>query len=112
MGKKRKAFHLDESLSAEQKVEKLVEQSVKKAATKDWNAAENMARKAVALARESFYREEGHILHAKSNLQLGIVNLSRGHYAQARKPIEIAQKIAESNNDHWFRAKVSKQGTV
>jgi hypothetical protein len=106
MGKKRKAFHLDESLSAEQKVEKLVEQSVKKAATKDWNAAENMARKAVALARESFYRDEGHILHAKSNLQLGIVNLSRGHYAQARKPIEIAQKIAESNNDHWFRAKV------
>ena len=99
MGKKRKnKDRIDATLPPEQKIQKLVELSEKKQLDRDWNGAEKMARQAVAEARDHLYRNENDILHAKSNLQLGLVNLARGHFAQARKPIEIAQKIAEASS--------------
>ena len=81
-----------------------MEVSEKKAENKDFAAAESLARQAVTLARDSF--KEGNILQARSNLQLGMVNLKRGFFAQARKPIEVAQKVAEANSDHWLRAQI------
>ena len=81
-----------------------MEVSEKKVENKDFAAAESLARQAVTLARDSF--KEGNILQARSNLQLGMVNLKRGFFAQARKPIEVAQKVAEANSDHWLRAQI------
>ena len=81
-----------------------MEVSEKKAENKDFAAAESLARQAVTLARDSF--KEENILQARSNLQLGMVNLKRGFFAQARKPIEVAQKVAEANSDHWLRAQI------
>ena len=81
-----------------------MEVSEKKVENKDFAAAESLARQAVTLARDSF--KEENILQARSNLQLGMVNLKRGFFAQARKPIEVAQKVAEANSDHWLRAQI------
>jgi len=107
MGKKRKnKDRVDPSLPPSQKVAKLVERSESKTETRDFAAAEKFAREAVALAREHFYNDENNLLHARSNLQVAFVQLKQGHYSKARKPLEIAQKVAEASNDHWLRSEV------
>jgi hypothetical protein len=93
-------------LPPSQKVAKLVERSESKTETRDFAAAEKFAREAVALAREHFYNDENNLLHARSNLQVAFVQLKQGHYSKARKPLEIAQKVAEASNDHWLRSEV------
>ncbi|WZN63070.1 hypothetical protein HKI87_07g46150 [Chloropicon roscoffensis] len=107
MGKKRKnKDRVDPSLPPSQKVAKLVERSESKTETRDFAAAEKYAREAVALAREHFYNDENNLLHARSNLQVAFVQLKQGHYSKARKPLEIAQKVAEASSDHWLRSEV------
>ena len=107
MGKKRKnKDRVDPSLPPSQKFAKLVERSESKTETRDFAAAEKFAREAVALAREHFYNDENNLLHARSNLQVAFVQLKQGHYSKARKPLEIAQKVAEASNDHWLRSEV------
>ncbi|QDZ18537.1 hypothetical protein HOP50_02g10410 [Chloropicon primus] len=107
MGKKRKnKDRVDPTLPPEEKVAKLVEKSAAKVENREWAAAENFAKQAVAECREHFNRDEDNILHARSNLQLGRVSLKQGHFAQARKPIDTAQRVAEANSDLWLKSEV------
>mmetsp|Transcript_33667 Transcript_33667/g.72817 ORF Transcript_33667/g.72817 Transcript_33667/m.72817 type:complete len:361 (+) Transcript_33667:148-1230(+) len=115
MGKKRKnrGDRIDEALPPDQKAAKMLALSERKAEEKDWAAAEKVAQQAVLQAKEFLSTcpppQEGSdsgMLLGKVNLQLGLVKLSLAKFAQARKPIEVAQQVAEGSGDHWFRAQV------
>ena len=105
MGKRKsKLASRDQVQPGAAKVAKLIETASAKLQVKEWGAAENLSRQAIAEARE--HLDSNDLLQGRANLQLGNVMLSRGHYAQARKPIEAAQRVAEAGSDHMFRSQV------